>query len=228
MLFAVAVAEERVVGRRLRSWSSLTEAAWYGFATLIGESITRDTSSDRAWALRVVCASWMVLAFVITSGYGGNLKAFLTTPKLSEPIDTIPRLLESGLPWTMVLYGEAVEHHLSTSVDPAIRRFWDGKDVIRHHHFPYEQMKAVYERKMVFVQYHPILRKMVNIGFTMPNGEKLIHIVDDLGVFPGTYYVWAFHPLDPWLASSFDPFLYALREAGLSSKWMVDSEYVPI
>ncbi len=50
--YAVSRAEERVVGCPLREWSRLLPAAWYVFGTLLGESITRDTRSERAWATR--------------------------------------------------------------------------------------------------------------------------------------------------------------------------------
>ena len=45
----------RVVGINLKEWSTLSEAVWYCFGTLIGESITRDRQNSRfqrALALR--------------------------------------------------------------------------------------------------------------------------------------------------------------------------------
>ncbi len=48
----MAQREESLLGRRLRSWSTLRESSWYAFGTLIGESITRDTKSEGAWGLR--------------------------------------------------------------------------------------------------------------------------------------------------------------------------------
>ena len=38
-------------------------------------------------------------------------------------------MLESGLPWAMVLYGEEEEEMMQKSTDPVIRRIWDGKIV---------------------------------------------------------------------------------------------------
>lgn len=51
---AAASGRGREVQRRvdLRQWSKLSGASWYTFGTLIGESITRDTRSEGAWALR--------------------------------------------------------------------------------------------------------------------------------------------------------------------------------
>ena len=97
----MAQREESLLGRRLRSWSTLRESSWYAFGTLIGESITRDTKSEGAWGLRsennsalmimtrkrvklsqlrLTIAVWILAAFLLTAGYGGNLRAFLLKP----------------------------------------------------------------------------------------------------------------------------------------------------
>ena len=45
-------------------------------------------------------------------------------------ITTIPgQVLESGLSWAMVLYGEEEEEMMQRSTDPVIRRIWDEKIV---------------------------------------------------------------------------------------------------
>ena len=42
----------------------------------------------------------------------------------------MPRqVLESGLSWAMVLYGEEEEEMMEKSADPVIRRIWDEKIV---------------------------------------------------------------------------------------------------
>jgi len=64
-------------------------AAWYAFGTLIGESITRDTRSEGAWALRFAIGVWILFAFVIGAGYGGNLRAFILKPTNKDPVDDL-------------------------------------------------------------------------------------------------------------------------------------------
>ncbi len=54
VLYIVAKLEQGLIGRELRTWSKPGRAAWYGFGTVLGESITRDTKSEGAWALRLV------------------------------------------------------------------------------------------------------------------------------------------------------------------------------
>ena len=51
-MWAVARGEEEAMATGLREWSQARRSAWYVFGTLIGESITRDTRSERANALR--------------------------------------------------------------------------------------------------------------------------------------------------------------------------------
>ena len=51
-LFLVAWSEEEVKGRPYPSWARLGSAVWYGYATFLGESVTRDTDSSGAWGIR--------------------------------------------------------------------------------------------------------------------------------------------------------------------------------
>ncbi len=51
-LWIISDKEGKLVSMPLGHWSRLRESSWYAFGTLIGESITRDTRSEKAWALR--------------------------------------------------------------------------------------------------------------------------------------------------------------------------------
>ena len=72
---------------------------------------------------------WLIYCIVISSSYAGNLMAFMTTPSLTSPIDTLKQVLDSGLSWAMVLYGEEEEEMMQKSTDPVIKRIWDEKMV---------------------------------------------------------------------------------------------------
>ena len=72
---------------------------------------------------------WLIYCIVISSSYAGNLMAFMTTPSLTSPIDTLKQVLDSGLSWAMVLYGEEEEEMMQKSADPVIKRIWDEKMV---------------------------------------------------------------------------------------------------
>ncbi len=92
--------------------------------------------------LRIICGIWMMYAFLATAAYGGNLRGFLTNPPTTEPISTVKDLVTSGLPWNMVLYGENVEHELSISQDPLVKKFWNEKQVVAHQRMPYERVSV--------------------------------------------------------------------------------------
>ncbi len=51
-MYVISISEEIIKTTRLRHWSHFGQASWYAFSTLIGESVTRVSKSDGAWALR--------------------------------------------------------------------------------------------------------------------------------------------------------------------------------
>ncbi len=51
-LYSIAQLEEIIKFISLKQWSQLDKAMWYAFSTLIGESVTRGSKSERSWALR--------------------------------------------------------------------------------------------------------------------------------------------------------------------------------
>ena len=75
-------------------------------------------------------------------------------------------------------------------------------------------MTQVYERKRVMIQWHPVLGTTADSAFTMPSGERLVYIVPNSGIFPGSWNVIAFHPLTPFY-DAFNAHLYTFREAKL-------------
>ena len=64
---------------------------------------------------------------VIGASYTGNLRAFLITPTLTNPINTLKEVVESGLEWGMVMYGEEEERMMAQSTDPVISAIWKYK-----------------------------------------------------------------------------------------------------
>ena len=45
-------------------------------------------------------------------------------------MDTLEEILESGLRWEMVLYGEPMEDYMAETDKPIVKAIWDGKDVV--------------------------------------------------------------------------------------------------
>jgi len=69
---------------------------------------------------------------IISACYAGNLKAFLTTPAYTTPINTLADVVKSGLPWGMVLYGEEEQEMMAESTDPIISTIWNKKYVAEY------------------------------------------------------------------------------------------------
>ena len=161
---------------------------------------------------------WVWLAFVFLTTYGGNLRAFLASPARKQPIGSLQELVQSGLPYTFVLYGEPSEKELEMSQDPTIKKFWENKQVIPYEDFSYERVKDVYEGNSVMVEYFEYINTIVQAAFTLPNGEPLVHVPRSVGFNTSGHSIWAFHPMNPWL-HSFEPFLLTFTETGLRNKW---------
>jgi hypothetical protein len=72
---------------------------------------------------------WSFYTLIIGACYSGLLTAFMTKPTFTSPINTLSEVLESKLPWGMVLYGEEEETMMAKSTDPVIQRIWSKKNV---------------------------------------------------------------------------------------------------
>ncbi len=69
---------------------------------------------------RIALVSWFLSALIASTAYSGSLNAFLMSPEMELPIDSLTALAESGLRWNMVVYGEQVEERMATS------KVWGG------------------------------------------------------------------------------------------------------
>ena len=49
---------------------------------------------------------WLMYGFIMTAAYGGQLRASLLSPDFIEPINTIRDIVDSGLTWEIVDYGD--------------------------------------------------------------------------------------------------------------------------
>ena len=61
---------------------------------------------------------------VMSASYGGNLKAYLSTPSFTEPIDSLEQIDSSGYGLDILLGGEEEEKMMETSTDPLMMRIW--------------------------------------------------------------------------------------------------------
>ena len=77
---------------------------------------------------------------IISTAYSGNLISFMTIPKLESPINTLEEVLESDLPWEMVVYGVEVEDAMASgALGPVVKELWEGKIPIEYSPTPQVQ-----------------------------------------------------------------------------------------
>ncbi len=87
---------------------------------------------------RMMACEWFIFAFLITTTYGGNLRAFLLTPQLSESIETVDEVITSGMPWKVVIYGDEGQSWNENHTNPAVRYYWANKVPMKFTEFPFE------------------------------------------------------------------------------------------
>ena len=98
-------------------------------------------------------------------------------------------MIESNLPWGMVLYGEEEEEMMANSEDPIIRTIWNNKIVAPYNAVP--QIRPVYEGKKVFIDWKSGLEPAIFVRYSTPAGDPLIHVASN-PVFMPNYPGWFF------------------------------------
>ena len=85
----ISKAEGKLMKRNFKEWNTFYEAFWYAYGTFIGEAVTRDTKSDKTYALRIAMTFWIPFCMLMALGYCGTLRSFLITPEMNAPITTL-------------------------------------------------------------------------------------------------------------------------------------------
>ncbi len=91
-----------------------------------------------------------------------------------------------------------------------IRQIWDEKEVVEYQLFPFErvpyhsfsrtqkhskfiylkQLTRAYEGDFAMIEWSALLETTMAAGFTLPNGENLVHVPKTLGLHPPVYSIW--------------------------------------
>ncbi len=90
---------------------------------------------------RTFSGAWFLSAFILTASYGGNLRAFLLKPVLTDPVRTVDQLVSSGLPWNAVEYGDWAEKRITQSEDETLKVYWERKNAVPFEDFPFERVR---------------------------------------------------------------------------------------
>ena len=59
-----------------------------------------------------------------TSSYAGEIRSFFINPGTTSPLDNLGEVVESGLGWGLILYGEEEEKVMAASTDPVMSKVW--------------------------------------------------------------------------------------------------------
>ena len=92
--------------------------------------------------LRTVVSVWILGTLVLASAYCGMLKAAMTRPALTNPINSFMDLLESGLRPEMAQVAE-YEGAISTNQDPLVKAVYDSRIEIEFEIEPKVRMKLI-------------------------------------------------------------------------------------
>ena len=89
------------------------------------------------YTLRFILGSWILFCLIIGSSYSGGLKAHLTTPTYTKPIESLKEIDESGYHVGIVLAGgEEEEIMMETSKDPYMMSIWKKKEALQFTPYP--------------------------------------------------------------------------------------------
>ena len=92
---------------------------------------------------RVAVMTWLLAGMILSASYGGSLKAFLTKPMYSKTITTYEELVNAGLPWDMVLYGEEIEVFLEQTNDEVLSKLWKEKIIAEYDQYLTERVSEI-------------------------------------------------------------------------------------
>ena len=91
--------------------------------------------------IKILIGIWYLYSLVATASYSGALRSFMINPGLSpalgllsildltiidciDLVDNLQEVVDSGLPWGLILYGEEEEKLLEASTDPVLSAIW--------------------------------------------------------------------------------------------------------
>jgi len=90
--------------------------------------------------IRSFIASFLMFSLLMTNFYAATLRAHLMKPDMSVPIETLPDLFASGLPWSMSEYGFLQQAFSGMPEDSPEVKLWRGNQATRNSGFNLERV----------------------------------------------------------------------------------------
>ncbi|XP_063614361.1 uncharacterized protein LOC134787514 [Penaeus indicus] len=138
--------------------------------SLLGQSIAERTGKRSGG--RVMLASWLIFAFIITTAYRGNLTAALTLPKYPPRVETLPELVEVVDKITMPPYGAEFEEFFSQSDSLVFQTIAKKMELVSN---ILEGLKGINE-KQSHMDGERYLRLTIAEHFTLADGSNRLYV----------------------------------------------------
>ena len=75
--------------------------------------------------------------------YSGLLRASLISPDYTDPINSIQDVVDSGLPWKVVLYGTTYERMYEAHTEEPYVTYWRDKQAVPFNDFPIDTVGRI-------------------------------------------------------------------------------------
>ena len=103
--------------------------------------ISRYEAAIDSGVIKIIVGSWYLYALVATASYAGEIRSFFINPGVApalgdilivrrdtysnnDCLDNLREVVDSNLPWGLILYGEEEEKFLEASTDPVLSAIW--------------------------------------------------------------------------------------------------------
>ena len=115
-----------MVDKRLNRAASQRDkgvSGWFGFSALVGENMREESVEPHTKPIRLLIGIWIMSCLILSAAYAGNLKGFLTNPGMTDTIDNLKQVIESGTPYYWHNHNnlESLQDHFDPNIKTAAR-----------------------------------------------------------------------------------------------------------
>ncbi|XP_018576793.1 ionotropic receptor 93a isoform X2 [Anoplophora glabripennis] len=196
--------------------SSVQNCIWYMYGALLQQGGMHLPYADSA---RIIVGSWWLVVLVVATTYCGNLVAFLTFPKIDQPITTIDELIghKDTVTWSF-RRGSFLDMQLKTSTERRFRTLYD--DAVKEHNIS-NLIKQIENGKHVFIDWKMRLQYIMKKQYLETDRCNLALGLDEFFDEQLALIVAQDIPYLPTINAE----IKKLHQVGLIQKWLQD--YLP-